>query len=196
MSATRRVRTRGAVVGALVGVAVLALAACGSSSSSGSGTSPTSQEAAGAPSTSASGSGAATVMAASNGKLGSILVDGAGNTLYTLTRGGRAIACTGPCLTAWPPLLLASGATSATPGAGVSGLATTTAVGGTQVTENGIPLYHFSGDSNPGDANGDGISSFGGTWHVVKAMAAAATATTAPAVAPPASPTTTSGYGY
>jgi predicted lipoprotein with Yx(FWY)xxD motif len=138
------------------------------------------------------------VKTATNAKFGTIVVDSAGRTLYALTSGGKAVACTGGCLSAWPPLLLAAGATTATPGMGVTGLGTTAAAGGTQVTENGLPLYHFSGDANAGDTNGDGISSFGGTWHVVKAAAGSSGSSVAP-VAPttvPAAPTTTSGYGY
>jgi hypothetical protein len=37
-----------------------------------------------------------------------------------------------------------------------------------QVTAAGLVLYRFSGDSKAGQANGEGISSFGGTWHAVK----------------------------
>jgi len=39
---------------------------------------------------------------------------------------------------------------------------------GTQVTVNGAPVYTFSGDASAGSTNGEGINSFGGTWHVVK----------------------------
>jgi predicted lipoprotein with Yx(FWY)xxD motif len=140
-------------------------------------------------------------MAASNAKDGTVLVDSAGKTLYTLTdASGKAVACTGQCLTFWPPLLLASGSTTAAGAAGITGLATVSAGGGTQVTENGLPLYHFSGDTTAGSANGEGIVSFGGTWHVVKSTAAAsvtppaATATTLPAAAD--TTTTSGGYSY
>jgi len=195
MEKARRVTAfgrRGATVGALVGVAVLALAACGSSSSSGSGASQTTQPpAATSPSTSAGAN--ATVKTANNAKFGTIVVDSAGRTLYTLTNGGTPVPCTGACLGVWPPLLLASGATSAT---GVTGLSTTSAAGGTQVTLNGAPLYHFSGDTNAGDANGDGITSFGGTWHVAKAMGATATSSGAVPPTTSAGSSTTGGYGY
>jgi predicted lipoprotein with Yx(FWY)xxD motif len=137
-------------------------------------------------------------MTASNATLGTVLVGSSGNTVYTLTdASGKAVACTGQCLTFWPPLLLASGSTSATGSSGVTGLATVSAGGGTQVTENGLALYYFSGDKDAGTANGEGIASFGGTWHVVKSSAASGgapvpTATTAPA----ANTTTTGGYTY
>ena len=34
-----------------------------------------------------------------------------------------------------------------------------------QVTLRGLPLYRYSKDHAKGDANGEGIESFGGTWH-------------------------------
>ena len=177
---------------------MLALAACGSSGSTASNT--TKGPAATSPpdtssATTSAPSGTAVVMTADNAKLGTVLVDSTGKTLYTLTNGGKAVACTGQCPTFWPPLLLPSGATSATGAAGVTGLATTAANGGMQVTENGLPLYRFSGDTKAGDANGEGIASFGGTWHTVKASGGAASTNTTAAPASDA-PTTTSGYGY
>ena len=38
-----------------------------------------------------------------------------------------------------------------------------------QVTLGGHPLYTFLGDTHKNAATGEGIKSFGGTWHVVKA---------------------------
>ena len=85
---------------------------------------------------------------ASNPTYGTILVDKNGKTLYTLTNGGgQEVSCTGTCASVWPPLLTSSGQPA---------------------THNGLPLYTFSGDQSPGQANGEGISSFGGVWHVVK----------------------------
>ena len=172
---------------------MVGLAACGSSTAkpaaSGSTTAP-------AQATTSAPGAAPVVMTAMNGKLGSVLVDSAGKTLYTLTNAsGASVACTTSCLKFWPPLLLASGTTTATGAAGVTGLATVSAGGGTQVTEKGLPLFRFSGDAAAGDANGEGIVSFGGTWHAVTASgSSAATATTA---APAAGATTTTGaYGY
>jgi hypothetical protein len=63
-------------------------------------------------------------------------------------------------------------------GSGVTGLGTASVMSAVQVTENGSPLYRFSKDTAPGDTNGEGISSFGGAWHV--AMVAGKTAATPP----------------
>jgi predicted lipoprotein with Yx(FWY)xxD motif len=95
--------------------------------------------------------------------LGTVYVDAKGNTLYQLTNAGQAVPCTGGCAAIWPPLLIPAGSTPK--GAkGVSGLG----LAAGQVTVAGLPLYRFSGDSKVGQANGEGISSFGGVWHVVK----------------------------
>ena len=94
--------------------------------------------------------------------VGIVLVDANGRTLYTLTNGGQAVACTGTCASVWPPLTVAAG--SKPKGAkGVTKLGVTAG----QVTAAGLPLYRFSGDSQAGQANGEGINSFGGVWHVV-----------------------------
>jgi len=65
-----------------------------------------------------------------------------------------------------------------------------------QVTLRGMPLYRFAGDSAKGQANGEGIKAFGGTWHAVPAGNHATNtppaATTPPANPPPMTPA----YGY
>jgi predicted lipoprotein with Yx(FWY)xxD motif len=105
------------------------------------------------------------------GGVGTVLVDAKGMTLYTLTSAGQAVACSGDCAAAWPPLLVPAG--SSPKGAkGVRGLGLVP--GGQQVTASGLPLHRFSGDSKAGQANGEGISSFGGIWHVVKVAGARA----------------------
>ncbi|HZJ26146.1 MAG TPA: hypothetical protein VFF40_03880 [Acidimicrobiia bacterium] len=155
-------RARRLVAPALVGCAALILAACGSSGSDTKTSSDTN-----ATSDSADAPAAAVVKTASNAGLGTILVDQDGRTLYTLTSGGQAVECTGACLAAWPPLLLLAGTDTPTGGSGVTGLATVTTPDGEQVTHDGLPLYRFAADSAAGDANGAGISSFGGVWNVV-----------------------------
>lgn len=51
--------------------------------------------------------------------------------------------------------------------------------GFSQATLRGRPLYTFIGDSKKAVATGEGIKSFGGTWHVIKTSATTkATSTT------------------
>jgi predicted lipoprotein with Yx(FWY)xxD motif len=119
--------------------------------------------------------------------IGTVLVDAKGRTLYTLTNAGQTVACTGGCTSIWPPLLVPAGSTPK--GAkGVTGLSLVP--GGQQVAAGGMPLYRFSGDTKAGQANGEGISSFGGVWHVVKvAGSASSTGSSKPSSGG-------SGYGY
>jgi predicted lipoprotein with Yx(FWY)xxD motif len=104
--------------------------------------------------------------------LGPILTDPSGMTLYTLSSDPlNGSACTGGCLSNWPPLLLAAGGTVSGP-SGVSlalGTFTRSDNGTTQGMLNGHALYTFAGDSAPGQTNGEGIVAFGGTWHVASA---------------------------
>ncbi|MEN3279512.1 MAG: hypothetical protein V7607_652 [Solirubrobacteraceae bacterium] len=128
----------------------LALAACGSSSDGGSG---------------GSGPGAAKapVSSAQKTKVGRVIVDAEGRTLYRFTAEaqGRPV-CTGACVKTWPPATVGKG----------SGLPDHVATvdrpdgGGLQLTYDGHPLYRYAGDHAAGDANGDGV---GGQWYAVKA---------------------------
>ncbi len=107
------------------------------------------------------------VQTANNPKLGMILVNAQGMTLYYLTsESGGKIKCSGQCLNFWPPLLLPSGATAPTAGPGVTGTlgVVTRPDGSKQVTYDGFPLYAFANDKQPGDTNGQGIKAFGGMW--------------------------------
>jgi predicted lipoprotein with Yx(FWY)xxD motif len=157
--------------GGLAVGAVAAAAACGSTSSSTAASSGGSQPA--GTSSSASSSPGITVSAKSVAGVGTVLVNGKGQTLYMLTseKGGK-ITCTDDngCTKIWPDNELPKGMTSATPGSGIqtSLLGTVkNSAGDLYVTYNGWPLYTYSGDSGPGQANGQGITSFGGTWYVL-----------------------------
>jgi len=113
-----------------------------------------------------------------NATLGTYLVDPNGLTLYTLSADpANASTCTGQCAVFWPPLLVARGGTVTT-GRGATGTVGTFARvdGSTQVSHDGRPLYYYGGDTAVGDTNGEGIVSFGGTWHVVRPTAVAAPA--------------------
>lgn len=107
--------------------------------------------------------------------LGTFLVGPTGLTLYTLSSDpANGSTCIGQCATFWPPLVVAPGGTVSA-GSGVSGTVATFARsdGSTQVSLSGRALYYYGGDAASGDTNGEGIVSFGGTWHVARATAAA-----------------------
>ena len=100
------------------------------------------------------------------GKATTILTDAKGMTLYYFTpdKGGK-ITCSGSCLAAWPPMLLASG-TSVPHTADLTGSFTTLANPdgkGTQILYNSWPLYFYVKDTKPGDVTGQNV---GGKWFV------------------------------
>ncbi|HEX7521217.1 MAG TPA: hypothetical protein VF441_04070, partial [Acidimicrobiia bacterium] len=131
-------------------------------------------------SSTSAGSATAVVKTANSTTLGKIVVTSAGKTVYTLSNNGASVPCTGSCLTVWPAVLLPAGATRATGGEGVTGLGDIAAAGGQQVTVDGKPVYTFSVDTSPGDTKGDGITSFGGTWHAVKVGSSSSATTSTP----------------
>ena len=105
-------------------------------------------------------------------KLGKILVDAKGMTLYLFEKDRRnKSACAGACAKVWSPLLV-KGKPTAGGGVKASLLGTTRRKSGVQVTYNGHPLYHFSGDKKPGDARGEGSKAFGAEWYVLSAKGA------------------------
>jgi predicted lipoprotein with Yx(FWY)xxD motif len=152
-----------AIAGAAVALVMVA-AGCGgntSSSSSSSGSAPASS--------SATATGGATV-AVKGSKLGAILVDGNGRTLYLFEKDkGTTSSCYGACAGGWPPYAT-KGAPRGGAGASASLLGTTTRTDGkTEVTYHGHPLYYFAGDRKPGDTNGEGLKAFGAEWYVLSA---------------------------
>jgi predicted lipoprotein with Yx(FWY)xxD motif len=143
-------------------------------------------------------SSALTLNSASSSMLGKpVVVNPQGRTLYALSpETSKHLLCKSKeCFTNWPPLTVKSAKTKLKTGSGVSGkLAVLRRSNGTfQVTLNGRPLYRFAGDKGKAESNGEGIESFGGTWHAVKASSAAATTPSTPSMpSTPTTPTTTS----
>jgi predicted lipoprotein with Yx(FWY)xxD motif len=166
---------RTALFGAVAAGSAGLLAACGSSTSgtasAGAGGGSTTSSSSAAP---ASGqAGGVTIDSAAVPGFGTVLVDSSGRTLYMLTseQGGK-ITCTDDngCTKVWPDTELPKGVTAATAGSGLQASllsAVKDASGSLYVTYGGWPLYTFAGDSGPGMAKGEGISSFGGTWYVL-----------------------------
>jgi predicted lipoprotein with Yx(FWY)xxD motif len=144
------------------------------------------------------------VGAASNSTLAeTVVVDTHSRTLYALRpETTRHLLCKSrACFAVWPPLTVRSPHVRLAAGHGVEGrLGLLRRSNGTlQVTLRGTPLYRYSGDTGKDEANGEGIKSFGGTWHAVTAKAKPTTQS-APQPAPsapsmtPSTPSMTPGY--
>jgi predicted lipoprotein with Yx(FWY)xxD motif len=77
--------------------------------------------------------------------VGKVLVDGKGRTVYILTKAGtKNVPCTDAsgCTAVWLPV---------------------------PAPYKGWRLYEYTGDSGSGQANGEGLQSYGGTWYVLNA---------------------------
>ncbi len=130
-----------------------------------------------------------------------LVVSPQGRTLYTLSTETRShLLCkSSECLKRWPAVTAPSGRTKLKAASGVQGhLGLLKRANGTfQVTLRGLPLYRYAGDHAKGATNGEGIESFGGTWHVVSASSAPATSTpSAPTAPSPPTSTPENPYPY
>jgi predicted lipoprotein with Yx(FWY)xxD motif len=103
------------------------------------------------------------------GKLGRILVNASGQTLYLFTRDSRGTStCSGTCQGTWIPVL--AGSVAAERGSGLSAklVGTITRSGGDrQATYNRHPLYRFAREKTTKTTTGEGADQFGGYWYVV-----------------------------
>jgi predicted lipoprotein with Yx(FWY)xxD motif len=160
-----RLLIAGAIASALLA------AACGGTSPATAAASPSPNP---SPSPVASPAASGTTIAVATSKLGQILVDGKGMTVYLfVVDTGTTSNCYTSCATIWPPVLT-TGAPQAGAGANASLLGTTTRTDGkTEVTYAGHPLYYFVQDKAAGDTTGQGINGFGGLWWVLSPSGAA-----------------------
>jgi predicted lipoprotein with Yx(FWY)xxD motif len=148
---------------ATIFVAVI-VSACGDSTPSATAPSPS-------PATSPASTpaaAAATIKVAADAKLGQILVNGEGMTVYLfIADTSAASTCYTSCAQIWPPVLT-TGAPVAGAGATASLLGTTTRTDGkVEVTYAGHPLYFFIQDKKAGDTTGQGVNGFGALWWVL-----------------------------
>ncbi len=166
---------RAAIVPALF--VVLAAAACSSggggsdsSSSRYGGSNSTTTTAAVTTTTAAPAAGAGAAAGATvkvgDTRLGKVVVDSQGRTLYLFGNDqGTVSACGASCRGTWPPVV--DGGSKATTGTGLDASKLTTVVqsdGTRQVAYNGHLLYTYAGDRAVGDTNGQGV---GGIWFAV-----------------------------
>jgi predicted lipoprotein with Yx(FWY)xxD motif len=187
--------------GSLLLGAVITVAACGASATTAAG-SGSSRAAASNGSAGTAATSNVTLSVKSVPGVGTVLVNGQGQTLYLLTseKGGK-ITCTAStgCTKFWPEITLPKGATAARAGSGAQSslLGTVKDASGTlEVTYNGWPVYTYVGDSGPGVAHGQGQASFGGTWYVLNPSGDPVTGPSQPSSAPSSSPSSGPVTGY
>ena len=152
------------------------------------------------PATNGAGSSSAAAVSTGSTSLGTVLTNSHGFTLYYFLpeKNSTIGACTGGCLTEWPPLI-----STGTPAAasGVTGTLATVSImlngaSATQVTYNGWPLHTFASDTAAGQTSGNGI---GGQWFAAMpgTTAASTGAASGTGTTPAATPSNTpGGYGY
>jgi predicted lipoprotein with Yx(FWY)xxD motif len=149
------------------------LAACGSSTTTGGGPYGTSN----------SSTVIQTATVSVKGQSEVVLANAQGKTLYYYTLDpATQSTCSSSCAQMWHPLLFTGSGEpgSSTPLAGK--LSVQMDANGTQIEYNGHPLYTFSGDTAPGQTNGEGLF---GMWFVVT-----------PNLAAQGGGSTSGGYGY
>jgi predicted lipoprotein with Yx(FWY)xxD motif len=158
---TARPAARYLGIGAVL-VAGTLLAGCGSSSGGGT-------------TSAATGKAKATAAATGGVRLastdaGMVLVDPRGRTLYAFAADTKGhSACTGSCLSYWPPEPGDAMPQSAPDGVTATFGEITRDDGSSQLTVDGFPVYTYSGDSGPGEASGQGLNLSGGLWWVLSA---------------------------
>jgi predicted lipoprotein with Yx(FWY)xxD motif len=94
------------------------------------------------------------------------------------------------CFKFWPPVTVNSAKTLSKPAGVNGGLGVWRRNGFLQLTLAGHPLYRFAPDSQKHVATGEGIRSFGGTWHVITS-ASTPSGTTTMTTSTPSTTTTT-----
>jgi predicted lipoprotein with Yx(FWY)xxD motif len=154
--ATRKVSLRFGVAAALAAaVAVVAVGWIGSASSKAAARHAAST---------------ATVTTRKVGKLGVVLVNSRGRTLYMFKPDHqKSVTCKGSCAAVWPPLKLKKGQKPKAGGAAKQSLlgSDKNPSGGRVVTYNRWPLYTYILDSKAGQANGQAKNLNGGLWYVL-----------------------------
>jgi predicted lipoprotein with Yx(FWY)xxD motif len=149
-------------IGGLVLAGALALAACSTGAQVAGKTNGYGGAGGASPPTSASPP--VTVKTAAS-KLGTILVDSQGRTLYAFTNDANGMStCNGACADAWPPV---AAMTNNMVGGGVDPALVSMVARADHTSQLKIgkwPVYLFAGDGAPGDVNGQGS---GGTWFVL-----------------------------
>ena len=103
-------------------------------------------------------------------KLGMVLVNGQGRTLYMFVPDKRKkVTCVRSCAAVWPPVKLSKGQKALASGQAKSSLlgSDPNPAGGRVVTYADWPLYTYVADTSPGTAKGQALNLNGGLWYVL-----------------------------
>jgi predicted lipoprotein with Yx(FWY)xxD motif len=107
-----------------------------------------------------------TIKVTKDPKLGNIITDLKGLTLYKYTKDEPNLSnCYDQCATNWPPLIVRDGDPTVYGGFPGKVGTTTRKDGAKQVTLDGVPLYYYVKDTKPGDTTGQGV---GSVWYVIE----------------------------
>jgi|GEM_PF-3796582 len=106
---------------------------------------------------------------------GEYLADSSGMSLYIFEADtpGEPSTCYDACAQAWPPLIaeggIGTGGELRVPAQVDTALLGTSPRedGQMQVTYNGLPLYTYAADENPGAIEGQGVDGFGAEWYLM-----------------------------
>jgi len=141
----------------------LAIAGCGGSSKTSS-VPPTSSTATSAPAT-----GGVKISSRTIPRLGAVLVNAQGRTLYTFAPDKhKKVTCVSACAAVWPPAFVPNGQKPAAAGPVKQSLLASDPdpAGGRVITYAGWPLYTYVTDTAPGQASGQALNLNGGLWYV------------------------------
>jgi predicted lipoprotein with Yx(FWY)xxD motif len=103
-------------------------------------------------------------------KLGTVLVNSKGRTLYMFVPDKqKKVTCVKSCAVIWPPVKLPKGAKPVAAGKAKPSLlgSDPNPAGGRVVTYNHWPLYTYITDTAPGQAKGQALNLNGGLWYVL-----------------------------
>lgn len=103
-------------------------------------------------------------------RLGTVLVNSKGRTLYMFVPDKRKkVTCVGSCAAAWPPVKLPKGSKAVAAGKAKAMLlgSDKDPAGGRVVTYDKWPLYTYVSDTAPGQAKGQALNLNGGLWYVL-----------------------------
>jgi predicted lipoprotein with Yx(FWY)xxD motif len=152
----------------VVFVAALTIAACGGSSKTSSSATPSTPSA--QPTTSAPATRGVSIATRTLPRLGPVLVDAQGRTLYLFAPDqDKQVTCLSACAAVWPPAFLPS-SQSPVAAAGVKQSllgSDPDPAGGRVITYAGWPLYTYVADTAPGQATGQAVNLNGGVWYVI-----------------------------